>query len=129
MTYSSREDMTVTKDIVIAEIIQSDVAIDTADGDLVHDRIEEILSDRSAGNPKIRISFRGLKLITPSFLNSAIGALYEANSAQFLRESLSIVEAEPDDLARVKRVVERAQEYFKNPSLHDSIVESVMNED
>ena len=129
MTFSSRDDMTMTDDIVIADIIQSDVAIETADGDLVHDRIEQILSDPSAGNPKIRISFRGLKLITPSFLNSAIAALYRTNSAQTLHQSLSIVEAEPDDFARVKRFVERAQEYFKNPSFHDSIVESVMNED
>jgi len=121
--------MTSTAEIAIADIIHSDVAIDTADGDLIHDRIEHILAAGTTPQTKIRISFRGLRLVTPSFLNSAIGALYRDNSAETLRQCLSIVDAQPDDLARVKRVVDHAQEYFKNPSLHSKIVESVMNED
>jgi len=129
MVYSEQGAISDSNRMVIADIIRSDVAIDSADGDRVRKSIEDALTKLKGEEQKVRISFRGLRLATSSFLSSALGTLYRDHPASFLRGSLEIVDASPEDLALVKRVVKRAQEYFSDPERHGKIVESVMNDD
>lgn len=116
-------------EIVVSEIIANDIAIDPSDGDRVRREIETGLAECKNTARSLQISFRNLRLVTSSFLNSAIGTLYRDYDASRLKESLQITDASPEDLALVQRVVRHAREYFRNPSLHDRIAKTVMDED
>jgi len=53
--------------------------------------------------------------LTPAFLNAAIGQLYSLFSENEIRARLKVTDLEPDDQALLKRVVDTAKEYFKDP--------------
>lgn len=104
--------------MVIAEIVESPSCIAADDGQRVYERI---LGELQKGH-KVRLSFKGIEDVTSAFLNAAVGQLYgTVDKAKLKQLMLPPIEAEPDDLALLKRVVERAVEFFEKP---DHIVEA-----
>jgi hypothetical protein len=64
-----------------------------------------------------------------TFLNVAIGQLYGEFSEEEIRAKLTVKDMEPDDLVLLKRVVETAKAYFKNPVLHKKATEELLGAD
>jgi len=98
--------------ISVARIVGGGICVSAEDGNKVHDAIRnEIVK----GN-RITISFSGVTRMTTAFLNAAIGQLYGVFSEELLRQHLAPpVDAEPWQLNRLKLVVDRAKEFFRNP--------------
>jgi hypothetical protein len=67
--------------------------------------------------------------MAPTFLNVAIGRLYGEFSEEEIRARLTVKDMEPDDLVLLKRVVETAKAYFKNPELHKKGTEELLGGD
>ncbi len=97
--------------IMVFEVVGSGICVSSDDGQKVHDRIAAALRE----NIRIIISFQNVESLTSAFLNAAIGQLYGEFSEVLIRAGVSVVEMEQEDLALLKRVVEMAKEYFRDP--------------
>jgi len=63
----------------------------------------------------VTVSFLNVSSLTSAFLNAAIGQLYGSFSENEIRSKLKVADLEPDDRELLKRVVDTAKEYFKDP--------------
>ena len=75
------------------------------------------------------MSFRGVTDLTSAFLNVAVGQLYGEFTEEEIRAKLSVTDASPDDLELLKRVVDRAKEFFKDPDRFTAAAKEVLGED
>jgi len=76
------------------------------------------------------ISFEGVEDLTSAFVNAAIGRLYDGRiSADELRARLTVQDASPEDLATLKRSVDRAKEYFRDPERFRTATDEVLGDD
>ena len=112
-------------EISIFEVVGDPLCVASNDGQKVYDRLAAALkADRS-----IVLSFRYVTTLTSAFLNAAIGQLYEAFSEEQIRSRLKVEDIEQDDLALLKRVVDNAKLYFKDPQRFDQVVRETLEED
>lgn len=65
-------------------------------------------------NNIIILDFKDIKLITPTFLNSAIGQLYYDHSSSFLRGHLKLEHMLVEDMYLLKKVISNAKAYYQN---------------
>lgn len=95
--------------IKIIDIVGDTICANPNDGR----KVFHVLADALSGNEHVIISFSGIEDLTARFLNVAIGQLYSEFSSEEIRVKLKIIEANQDDLALLKRVVENAKEFFR----------------
>ena len=107
--------------ISIFEVVGSPLCVASSDGQKVYDRLSTALEkDR-----RVALSFRHVTTLTSAFLNASIGQLYGTFSEEKIRDLLTVENMEQDDLALLKRVVDNAKLYFKNPERFDKMVEEI----
>jgi uncharacterized protein DUF4325 len=116
-----QKEMTIT----IFEIVGSSLCVASSDGQKVYDRLAAALKE---GKSAI-LSFHNVSTLTSAFLNAAIGQLYGEFSEEQIRALLKVQDMEPDDLALLKRVVETAKQYFKDPQKFDQAVRDTLGDD
>jgi hypothetical protein len=88
------------------------ICVATTDGNKVHDAIKNEI-DRGS---RVTLSFSGVTRMTTAFLNAAVGQLYGEYPEERIRQHLAPpVDVESWHLNRLKIVVDRAKEFFKNP--------------
>jgi hypothetical protein len=100
-------------DMSVYEIVGNGLCVASDDGQKVHDKIAAVI--REGG--KVDLSFLNIESLTSAFLNAAIGQLYGEFSEEQIRDNLSVKDMAQEDLALLKRVVDTAKEYFKNPEV------------
>ena len=111
--------------ISLFEIMGSPFCVASDDGQKIHDPLDAALkADR-----KVILSFRNVPALTAAFLNAAIGQLYGTFGEDHIQDLLKIEDAEQDDLALLKRVVDNAKLYFKAPKRYDQVVRKVMGDE
>ena len=104
--------------ISVFETVGSPLCVASSDGQKVYDRLIKAMKQETS----VTLSFRNVSTLTSAFLNTAIGQLYgEFNDSQ-IRNLLLVKDIEPDDLYLLKRVVETAKQYFKNPQRFDDVI-------
>lgn len=113
------------KHIDLVSIVGSGICVAPEDAEKV---FCEILKALEQGK-KVEISFDGVEDLTSLFVNTAIGQLYSEFSEEHLRSRLSVVHASAQDLATLKRSVDRAKEYFKDPARFHSATREVLGDD
>ena len=111
--------------ISIFEQIGGSAAVSTEDGDVLFKRIEKSLS----GNAKVILDFINVNLITSTFLNAAIGQLYNKHDSHFLNENLQIENLSAEDIDLLQKVIERAKEYFKHKRKMDKNIREALDGD
>lgn len=109
-------------DLSIYEIVGSPLCVASEDGQKVFDRIAAALRQGRT----VTVSFRNVTSLTSAFLNTAIGQLYGSFNEDEVRAKLRVQDTQPDDRALLKRVVDTAKEYFKDPSRFEQAVEQVL---
>lgn len=109
-------------DLSIYEIVGSPLCVASEDGQKVFDRIAAALRQGRT----VTVSFRNVTSLTSAFLNTAIGQLYGSFNEDEVRAKLRVQDMEPDDRALLKRVVDTAKEYFKDPGRFEQAVEEVL---
>ncbi len=108
--------------IRVYEVVGSSSCVAADDGQQVYVRTAAIIeSDR-----RVVLSFANVATLTSAFLNTTIGQLYSRFTDEQVREHLSVVDMDPDDLALLKCVVDTAKNYFKNPGRFDAAREEVL---
>lgn len=108
----------------VFEVVGSPLCVASDDGQRVHDRIAAAFKEGS----NVTVSFLNVSSLTSAFLNAAIGQLYGSFTENEIRSKLKVKDIEPDDLALLKRVVETAKQYFKDPKRFNNAVEEVIGD-
>ena len=100
------------KHLVIKDIINSELAVSTENGEKVFNLVDSCLQN----SEKVELDFAGVTIMITAFLNAAIGKLYSKKeyTPEFLNEFLKLENVEKDDRALFKDVIQRAKEYFAN---------------
>lgn len=110
--------------ISVYELVGSPLCVASDDGQKVHDQIAKGIRDRN-----VVLSFKNVTGLTSAFLNAAIGQLYGSLDPQVIRNRLKVVDMIPEDLQLLRRVVETARQYFKNPKVFDKAVREVLGDE
>ena len=110
--------------IRVYEVVGSSLCVASGDGQKVHDQIAEVLK----ANKQAELSFANVRSLTSAFLNSAVGQLYGEFTDEQIRDNLSASGISPEDLALLKRVVDTAKQYFKDPKRFSATVQKVLKE-
>ena len=111
--------------ISLFEVIGGPLCVTSDDGQKVYNRLAATLE----ADLVIRLSFHNVTALTAAFLNAAIGQLYGTFSEEKIRDLLKVEDVEQDDLALLKRVVDNAKLYFKDPQRFNQIVREVLEDD
>lgn len=114
----------MTVSISLLDTLGSPHSVSSADGSTVHDLIAEALRR----DEDVVLSFERIEDVTSAFLNAAIGQLYGEFDEEAIRRHLRVVDAEGDHLVLLKRVVERAKEFFRDPEQYSAAVSGALNE-
>lgn len=117
--------MSNTLEFSIFEIVGSALCVASSDGQKVHDRLVAALKEGRS----VMLSFHNITTLTSAFLNAAIGQLYGTFSEEQIRALLKVRDMPADDLALLKRVVETAKLYFKDPKKFDQAVQETLGGD
>ncbi len=97
--------------IRVFEIVGSGICVASDDGQKVHDQVAIALRE----GRKVSLSFHNVESLTSAFLNAAIGQLYGEFSEEKVKASISVKDMSGDDRGLLKRVVDTAKLYFKDP--------------
>ena len=111
--------------IQVYEVVGSVLCVASDDGQKVHDRIAAALRE----GRNVVVSFRNVNSLTSAFLNAAIGQLYDSFSEDEIRAKVRVDDMEQDDLVLLKRVVETAKAYFKDPERFSDAAREVLGDD
>ena len=107
------------------EVVGSPFCVASSDGQKICDHLTAALkADRS-----IALSFRNVTALTAAFLNTAIGQLYGIFSEEQVRSWLKVEDVGADDLALLKRAVDTAKLYFKDPERFNRVIEEIMEDE
>lgn len=110
--------------IRVHEVVGSGLCVASDDGLKVHDQIAAALRE----GRKAELSFKDVEGLTSAFLNAAVGQLYSEFSNEEIKFGLSVSDMEQEDLELLKRVVETAKEYFKDPDRYSRASREVLGE-
>lgn len=111
--------------ISVFEKIGDNAAVSTEDGKTLFNMISKGL----ARHAKVNLDFTNIDLITSAFLNSAIGQLYSQYDSPFLQKHLKVENLAQEDFFLLKKVVERAKEYFKDKQKMDKKISEAFNDE
>ncbi len=113
------------KHLVIKDIINSELAVSTENGNKVFEIVDSYLQKKE----KVELDFAGINIMITAFLNAAIGRLYSKKeyTADFLNEYLKLENVEKDDRVLFKDVIQRAKEYFADKERFESDTKDAIN--
>jgi hypothetical protein len=107
----------------VMQVIDSDTAVSTDDGQLVFDQLKISLDKEFI----VDVDFEGIQMMTTAFLNAAIGQLYSEYKGEMLNKSLKLVNVANEDKILFKKVVERAKQYFEDQKSFDDAINQGIN--
>ena len=111
--------------VSVYEVVGSSLCVASDDGQKVFERLEAALKKPR----RVVLSFRNVTTMTSAFLNAAIGQLYGTFDEVQIRFLLKVEHMEPEDAALLKRVVETAKIYFKDPQRFEQVIRETLEED
>lgn len=108
--------------ISIYAITGDSFCVAAEDGEKVFEQIKKGFLE----GKKIDISFLNIEMLTTAFLNTAIGKLYDEFDEKEIKNSLSISDISDEDKLRIKRVVDTAKAYYKDPDQFEKSINKIM---
>lgn len=111
--------------ISVFNLVGSSFCVEANDGDSVFAAISKALQQDQA----VEISFQNVGMLTSTFLNTAIGQLYGIFSEEKIRALVKVTDMDKVDQALLRRVIETAKSYYRDPARLDASVKQIMGED
>jgi hypothetical protein len=110
--------------IRVLDVIGRPLAVDTADGQRIHDKIAPLLIE----GKKVVISFDGITMVITAFLNTAIGQLYgdKKLSEGKVDSQLEVKGLLPVFHSTLEKSRELSKAYFKDPERLKKAIQEVM---
>lgn len=109
--------MSSANNIKVRELLNSHFAVSTEDGE----KLFELINKDFRKKKNVVVDFSNIELIVSTFLNASIGQLYGLYSTEFIQQYLSVQNMTNEDLAILKKVTDRAKEYFKDKRGFDRV--------
>lgn len=113
------------KIINVYETIGGSAAVSQDDGQILYDKISTLIHKEF----KVCVDFNNITLIISTFLNSAIGQLYNEFSIDEIKQYLEVKNMDSENMSLLKKVVDRAKEYFDNPQMIDDSIKKVIDDE
>lgn len=110
--------------ISVFEVVGSPLCVASNDGQRVYERVASAIQEESS----VMLSFHNVDTLTSAFLNAAIGQLYGKFSEEHIRSLVQVEDMAPDDLVLLKRVVDTAKQYFKDPTRFEHTIRETMED-
>ena len=88
--------------------VGSNLAVFSENGNDIFKQIDKALQD----NMVVHLDFSNIKILTAAFLNAAIGQLYSKYKSEKLKQTIRIFNISDSDKLLLKKVTDRAKEYF-----------------
>ncbi len=111
--------------ISVFNLVGNSYCVEAKDGDAIFQAISKALRQ----NQLVKISFQNVEMLTTAFLNTAIGQLYRDFSEEQIRALVDVSEIEDTHEAQLRRVIETAKLYYKDPQWLEESVKSIMGEE
>lgn len=110
--------------INIVNTIGDSYCVEADDGQKVYDLIKRIFLEKRS----VTLSFLNVKMLTTAFLNTAIGQLYGEFSDEFIKNNLNVEHLSQSGVVSLKRVVETAKLYYKDPEAMQRSINEILGE-
>lgn len=117
--------MSSNLELSVFEIVGSPLCVAAGDGQKVNDRLTVAFKEERP----VTLSFYNVTTMTSAFLNTAVGQLYGVFSEEQIRAWLKVQDIQADDLALLKRVVDTAKLYFKDPQTFELALRETMGDE
>lgn len=108
--------------IRVLDVVGRPLAVDTADGQRVHDKILPILREGT----KVLLSFEGISMVITAFLNAAIGQLYGEFSEDKVDSLVEVRNLLPVFQSTYDKSRELSKAYFRDPQRLKKAIQEVM---
>jgi len=114
------------KEVVINvyAIVGDSFCVAADDGEKVFEHIRQAITQ----GKKAVISFLNVEMLTSAFLNTAVGKLYGEFDEATLKNTLSVKDISNEDKVLLKRVIDTAKSYYKDPEHLAKSIEQVIGE-
>lgn len=109
----------------VFNLVGSSFCVEAKDGETLFTAISKALQQEL----QVEISFQNVEMLTSAFLNTAIGQLYRDFSEESIRALVKVTNIEDADKALLRRVIETAKLYYKDPAWLEESVKRIMGED
>jgi Icc-related predicted phosphoesterase len=107
--------------INVANVVGDVYGAEADDGQKVYEFIKKAFE----GNRKVVLSFLNMEMLTTAFLNTAIGQLYRDYSEEKIRENLRVENISDSGKVILKRVVDTAKLFYKDPETFQKLQRSI----
>ena len=114
----------MTLNTSIYSIVGDSFCVAAEDGEKVFEVIREALKK----NMRVELSFLNVDMMTSAFLNTAIGKLYKEFDEEKIKNSLKVSDITDEDKLLLKRVIDTAKLYYKDPKRFEKSVEDILGE-
>lgn len=109
----------------IVSIVGDSFCVEADDGIKVFELIKTVLSE----NRQVTLSFLNVEMLTTAFLNTAIGQLYRDFPEDLIKERLKVENLTQSGLVSLKRVVDTAKLYYKDPDAMQRSINDILGEE
>jgi len=110
--------------INIVNTVGDSFCVEAEDGQKVFELIKKALSEKRS----VTLSFLNVEMLTTAFLNTAVGQLYRDFSEEFIKENLKVENLTNSGAVSLKRVVDTAKLYYKDPEAMQRSINEIMGE-
>jgi len=111
--------------ILVLDLVGGPVCVSTDDGQIVYGKIAPLIRE----GRKVVVSFEGIEILIPAFLNSAFGVLYGEFTDEKIREALTVSDMPTGGKDTLEFVMKHAKAYFENPEACRRAWREVMEEE
>lgn len=91
-------------------------------------KIFELIKKALVSNHKVILSFVNVQMLTTAFLNTAVGQLYRDFSEDEVKKKLAVADLSDSGKVALKRVVETAKIYYKNPDALEKSIKDILED-
>ncbi len=106
----------------VFNVVGSPFSVEAEDGQKVFELIHKAFKEKK----KVVLSFLNIEILTTAFLNTAVGQLYKDFSESEIKENLEVKDITNPGAVALKRVVDTAKLYYKDPGAMERSINELM---
>ena len=110
--------------INIVNVVGDSFCVEAENGQKVFELIKKIFLEKK----QVTLSFLNVEMLTTAFLNTAIGQLYREFPEEVIKENLKVENLSQSGLVSLKRVVDTAKLYYKDPDAMQKSINEILGD-
>jgi Icc-related predicted phosphoesterase len=109
----------------VLQIVGNPICVEASDGEKIAEVVKSFINEKKG----VVLDFLNIQMLTSAFLNTSIGVLYGLYTEEEIKTYLKVKNLQPADIVLLKRVVDTAKMYYKNPEHMEESVKKILDED